>query len=178
MIINMRSEEYLKRGLQTFTQYLPNECIIAEVGSYAGHSAEIFLNSGKIKHLYCVDPWCVGYDEKDGASSSNMVEVENEFDYIVLNKFDNVSKIKHTSKHASTLFEDESLDCVYIDANHQYEAVKEDILLWMPKVKLNGIISGHDYWITDDAAPQKAIDEIFGKPNMVFEDSSWMVIKK
>ena len=178
MIINMRGEPYLKNGLQQFIQQLPNNCIIVEVGSYAGHSAELFLNSNKIKTLYCIDPWCNGYDDKDSASESDMIEVENSFDTLVLNKFDNVIKLKHTSKDAVKLFEDESLDCVYIDANHQYEAVKEDILLWLPKVKKNGIISGHDYWITNYASPKLAIDEIFGRPDRVFEDSSWMVIKK
>jgi hypothetical protein len=40
---------------------------------------------------------------------------------------------------------DESLDFVYIDANHHYEHIKADIEAWAPKVRPGGIVSGHDY---------------------------------
>ena len=41
---------------------------------------------------------------------------------------------------------DGSLDFVFIDGNHKYEAVKEDISDWAPKVRKGGIVSGHDYY--------------------------------
>ena len=34
---------------------------------------------------------------------------------------------------------------MYIDARHDYESVKEDLEHWLPKVKLGGIVAGHDY---------------------------------
>ena len=37
------------------------------------------------------------------------------------------------------------VDLVYIDGNHSYESVKEDIAAWEPKVRVGGIIAGHDY---------------------------------
>jgi hypothetical protein len=49
------------------------------------------------------------------------------------------------SKEASKLFNDESLDFVYIDANHTYEAVKEDLKCWYDKVRVGGVVMGHDY---------------------------------
>jgi hypothetical protein len=49
----------------------------------------------------------------------------------------------------SELFEDNSLDFVYIDANHTYEGVKEDIKYWYPKVKPGGLLLGHDYLPND-----------------------------
>ncbi len=42
-------------------------------------------------------------------------------------------------------FEDNSLDFVYIDANHEYDYVKQDITEWTKKVKPGGIVAGHDY---------------------------------
>jgi predicted O-methyltransferase YrrM len=50
-----------------------------------------------------------------------------------------------TSEEAAEAFEARSLDFVYIDAQHHYEAVKRDIALWWPKVKPGGILAGHDY---------------------------------
>jgi predicted O-methyltransferase YrrM len=57
----------------------------------------------------------------------------------------NYKSIKATSKTASKKFADESLDVVFIDLTHTYEAVKEDIALWLPKVKKGGILGGDDY---------------------------------
>jgi len=42
-------------------------------------------------------------------------------------------------------FNPRSLDFVYIDANHEYDFVKEDIVAWSKIVKVGGIVSGHDY---------------------------------
>jgi hypothetical protein len=70
-----------------------------------------------------------------------------------------------TSKEASQLFADNSIDGIFIDAAHEYEAVKEDLELWYPKVKSGGYFCGHDYshgW----PGVIKAVDEFFAnKPN-------------
>jgi predicted O-methyltransferase YrrM len=49
------------------------------------------------------------------------------------------------SKEASEDFPNESVDFCYIDANHNYNDVKEDISLWYPKIKKGGILAGHDW---------------------------------
>lgn len=53
--------------------------------------------------------------------------------------------IKGYSKNVAESIEDESLDFVYIDADHRYVNVVEDINAWFGKVRKGGIISGHDY---------------------------------
>ena len=61
------------------------------------------------------------------------------------------------------IFEDESLDFIYIDANHAYDFVVEDINLWFPKLKKGGIFSGHDYldmdWYNDPNFCPNKIDK-------------------
>lgn len=52
-----------------------------------------------------------------------------------------------TSEAAAPLVEDESLDFVYIDGDHSFNHAMMDILLWWPKVKKGGVLSGHDYGI-------------------------------
>lgn len=69
----------------------------------------------------------------------------------------NITFINKSSYEASKLFDDKYFDLIFIDANHNYEYVKEDILSWLPKLKNNGIISGHDY---DWVGVRKAVDEI------------------
>jgi hypothetical protein len=50
-----------------------------------------------------------------------------------------------SSVDASKLYEDESLDFVFLDADHSYEGVRSDIEAWLPKVKRGGIFAGHDF---------------------------------
>jgi len=53
--------------------------------------------------------------------------------------------IREYSHEAVKRFKDNTLDFVYIDANHEFESVIEDMEIWFPKLKLGGILSGHDY---------------------------------
>jgi cellulose synthase/poly-beta-1,6-N-acetylglucosamine synthase-like glycosyltransferase len=58
----------------------------------------------------------------------------------------NVEFIIEMSEKAINLVPDESLDWVYIDAEHHYDMVMLDIILWNRKVRRGGIVSGHDYY--------------------------------
>jgi hypothetical protein len=86
-----------------------------------------------------------------------------------------VVKLKMTSEEASRGFEDESIDAVYIDACHQYGAVRCDNEIWLPKVRTGGIISGHDFCI---AHTRLAVLDVFGGVDGTFVDDSWFVRKR
>ena len=149
-----------------------------EIGSYAGESAEMFINSGAFKRLYCIDPWIQNYDPNDNTGDDSIPLAEAAFD----NRFKNnpiVVKLKLKSSEVARLFEDNSIDFIYIDGNHQYEFVKEDLINYVPKVKQGGIIAGHDYSGPTTPGVTKAVDEFFGVPPMkTYEDYSWVNIKK
>lgn len=136
-----------------------------EVGSWSGESAEIAAQF--VGHLTCVDPW----------EPPNFSDTESLFDERMA-AYPNVSKLKKPSVEACHDFEDESLDIVYIDAMHDYKHVKEDILCWLPKIKIGGYIGGHDY---DDMETHtgivQAVNELLGKPQQQFADSSWLFKK-
>lgn len=173
-VVPMRSEEYAKQGLIDLCNEFPDNAIMAEIGSYAGESTSIFLKSGKIKQLFAIDPWKADYDKTDVASFSNFNLVEKLFDENV--KGYNVVKMKTTFAGAFNLLPE--LDVIYIDGNHQYEAVKEDITFALNKIKKGGIICGHDYNDYTLDTVVKAIEELLGIPEKTFIDSSWMVIYK
>jgi hypothetical protein len=61
---------------------------------------------------------------------------------------------KSSSIDAAKKIVDESLDFVYIDADHDYEHCKQDIECWFPKVRHGGLVAGHDYlnWSKDEGA--------------------------
>lgn len=176
MLIKMR-DEITTKGLVNLVNVLPvNGIRMVEVGSYAGESAEIFANSGKIVEIWCIDPWTPGYDQNDSASSSDFAEVEAAFDKVAERHKDKIHKFKGTLKDFQSKFQDYVPDFVYIDANHTYDGCKSDI---ETALRWNGrglkFLGGHDYsscW----PGVMKAVDEVFEKPTAVSVDSSWVKV--
>lgn len=144
-------------------EFLNKNSVMAEIGSYAGVSSELFALH--CKEIYCIDPW-----EYNGKEDFNSFRAENEFDN-TLSKNDNMFKIKDTSDVAVNMFEDSSLDLVYIDGCHDYECVLDDINNWLPKVKNGGVISGHDYHLPQ---VKNAVDKFFNNIK-TYQDNSWLV---
>lgn len=143
-----------------------------EVGSWKGIYANQILRhwSGK---LYLVDVW-------KNLDIGVYSDQSNQFDYknIIIDCIDNIKNhedrcfmIRCDSKNAAELFDDESLDFVYIDANHKYEFVKEDISLWYPKVRKGGIVAGHDYLKLDWGADNYHASHVKDKHIWVMSDS-------
>ena len=117
----------------------------AEIGSFKGEFAkEIVENWGG--NLFMVDVWRGLGDEYKDASNHNihtnayaeaMKSIEGHEDRAVM--------VRGSSQVVSEMFEDDCFDFVYIDANHAYDFVIQDIELWYPKVKKGGYLLGHDY---------------------------------
>jgi hypothetical protein len=55
-----------------------------------------------------------------------------------------VIPIKMSTHEAAKVF-DRKIDFLYVDADHSYEAVHDDIINWYPKLSKNGVICGHDW---------------------------------
>jgi len=117
----------------------------AEIGVFKGQFSKEILSRWE-GTLYMVDVWRPLGNEYDDASNhsahiNSFAETMNSIDGFE----DRAIMIRTQSKKASEIFADESLDFVYIDANHAYDFVVEDLNLWFPKLKKGGIFSGHDY---------------------------------
>ena len=113
----------------------------AEIGVYEGKFSAHILANSSLSLLHSIDSWC----NVEGVSLQSILDTCK----TVLAPFGSRSNIIVSSSHeASKQFEDESLDFVYIDADHRYDAVVDDILVWFPKVRKGGILSGHDYTIS------------------------------
>lgn len=128
-----------------------------EVGVARGDNAEMLCREIPGLVLWCVDPWCEYRGNNRGGSQRKH---DNNYNQTVTRlKPYNVMIIKDTSLNAVGLFKDESLDFVYIDGNHDYKFVLEDIQAWYPKVKKGGIVSGHDYYQFKDSGIIEAVTE-------------------
>ena len=122
----------------------------AEVGVYKGEFSERFCKVG-LKHI-AIDPWMAF----PGQGRTQQVQERQDFLYEhtkrVLTPYPHCTIIRATSMDAAKEFADESLDYVYIDGDHSFRYVAEDIVEWSKKVKKGGIVSGHDYWNTRPGA--------------------------
>lgn len=77
------------------------------------------------------------------------------------------------SAKAAQRLPDGSVDCVFIDGDHRYTYVKEDIELWMPKVAPGGWLTGHDI---DWEMTKRAVDETLGENQYtVLPDVMWAI---
>src|SRR3989344_685140 len=112
-----------------------------EIGVKAGELSEGICSAGL--KLYGVDPY-LKYDDYIEPETQQTLNQAMDKASSRLKGFD-FTAIKKTSMSAISDFADESLDFVYIDGNHSFKFVTEDIFEWSKKVKKGGIISGHDY---------------------------------
>lgn len=90
----------------------------------------------------------------------------------------NCSIIRATSREAAREFDDNFFDFVFIDGDHSYEGVKEDIHLWLPKTKK--LLCGHDYGNQRNRlgifGVDRAVNEIFGSDGFkVYPGGVWAV---
>jgi hypothetical protein len=161
-----------RAGLEEFVGALPPIGNMAEVGCYQGESTEIFVR--KAQRVIAIDPWVNGYDPSDIASENvDAALVEAAFDRRHSTN-GRVQKLRQTSLAAAVTIQDGSLDMVYLDGDHRYEAVQRDLKAWLPKLKPRGLMCGHDFWPGNFDGTVAAITEVLGKPDRVFGDSSWM----
>ena len=150
-----------------FTQ---TEGVAVEVGCWKGRATFAFLaNIPRDQFsLHCVDTF-LGSEEHQETLKGKSTRVEFEETLRSRELLDQVNIIQKESVMAAEEFEDESVDLVFIDAAHDYENVKLDILSWLPKLKPNGLMIGHDYPDPDD--PNGGFEELFASVNDHVRDS-------
>jgi predicted O-methyltransferase YrrM len=148
---------------------------IVEVGAWKGASTSYLAVEAQHKKMRIdvVDTWVGSEEHKEilevttnclfGAFIDNLRPLINL-----------INPIRADSVSASKMYADESLDAVFIDADHRYESVKKDIISWMPKVKKGGILAGHDYIRTHNGVIQ-AVDELIQSPEIIRD--CWLKIK-
>jgi hypothetical protein len=131
---------------------------VLEIGCYIGVSTEFWLLH--CEQVIAVDPWPIP-------------EVRRAF----LNRcghYPNLTRLQGKSPEAFICRKDfHSLDMVYVDGDHSYAAVLNDIYATAPMLRMGGTMAGHDYYLPD---VRRAVHEVFsGGPDAVYSDGSWSV---
>ena len=148
---------------------------ILELGSFIGKSTSLIAEHFSKSDITAIDTWVNDFDNNDPICAFDFNVAENMFDKNT--KFNyNIAKVKLSSVEAVTLFKDNTLDVVYIDANHNYKSCLEDLELWIPKIKKSGILSGHDYVSSGYSGVTQALEKLQIVPDKIFIDSSWVKV--
>lgn len=153
----------------------------AEIGVCRGETSFTLLEQCNIKKIYLVDSWAA-YDDWIGHISQETVDKFKNITIENLSQFDSKKYeiIVSNSVDAAPKIKNNTLDFVFIDADHSYDAVYNDIVSFYDKVKVNGIISGHDF---NMGSVNQAVKDYIQKNNLdvelsTLENDVWYWIKK
>lgn len=134
-------------------QQMPDDCKVAEIGVANAESALFLARQlhflGKKFKMYMVDNMDYG----------GYFQLKTIYENIIksgLGEF--IEVVPYSSIQASRLFNDNYLHFCFIDASHEYEQTKRDIISWYPKVIDGGILAGHDYY--REVGVHDAVNEI------------------
>lgn len=146
----MNPDIYSLSRRESFGYWLNENNLIgmgAEIGCAYGHNSRMIMSQWKGSELYMIDPW-INLSNEEYRESHDKVDYSAWYDECVkLSESDNRMKIiRKRSTEAAPEFHTATLDWVYIDANHDYAFVLQDLEAWFPKVKVGGIIGGHDFY--------------------------------
>lgn len=153
-----------------------------EIGVATGKNALSIYNYLNIKKLYLIDPWKLYIDE----ISNHEVENQDYHDDLyakvktMFKDHPKVEIIRDKSFNASKNFKNESLDFIYIDGDHAYDAVKSDLNTWYPKLKTYGVMCGDDYGHISGTGVIKAVNEFAYQNKVVIhygEDNQFWFVK-
>jgi len=151
----------------------------AEIGVERGRNSKCILKELNIEKLYLIDPW-ENYDEIE----VNWSHMNNNYRHVqrIFENDKRVRIIKDLSENAVNHIEKDSLDFVYIDGNHSYKYVYQDLELWFNRVKEGGVIAGHDVFLNDGVlgGVLDAVKDFCYKNNIYFyvEHPDWYFKKK
>ena len=161
------------------------QIIGVEIGVLNGSTAKKILETLPLVTHIMVDPWEVPDSNSSYAKSGDENSLKPQKDHdeayervVAISSRHPDNSIIHRmySSEAVELYDDKSLDYVFIDGDHSYEGVRNDIEIWIDKVKPGGWIGGHDYDHPRLPGVKMAVDEAFMKEDIELDDNrTWFV---
>jgi predicted O-methyltransferase YrrM len=174
----VRSQAYAKdRGIR-----------VMEIGSWLGTTAIAMADATKSGSVHCVDHWqgSIGDMTKELAAVAVQEDgadaVYGEFLRRIGDRFNkNIFPWRGASAERAAQ-EWQQFDIIFIDAEHTYEGLRQDILGWWKHLRDDGVMIGHDFETHGYAGVDQAVREIFGHGFKTFgwhpQGCMWMVEKK
>lgn len=164
---------------EAVAKWLPENSVIVEVGTwlgasicYLGEQLKILNKKATIHGIdtFKGDETCQFHLDTVAAHGGS---IKSQFIQNVSDLGLTINPIEALTLDAAKLFEDNSIDFCFIDAAHDYESVKKDIMAYWPKVKNGGILAGHDY----EKGVLQAVHELFNQNKVTRVNMCWVIQK-
>ncbi len=164
--------------IQHIQAELPHEAQykMIEIGAHMGESTMMFASTGLFSSIDVISPFD-GEDKFNQKYWYTWDVIKKEF---LLNTrfFDYINLIEKSSITVSEDFDDGKYDFIYIDGSRDYELMRKIIQLYLPKLKIGGLIGGHDYNYKTHPEVVQSINETLGQPHIMTYDDSWLFRQK
>lgn len=191
-LLGLQNDRHVPLGS---TEAAHSKAIYVEIGVFRGDSAVRVWQSGQVSTMHLVDMWAGDDVPVFNRSADSYVFLEAlgrflEMPYVQVPHWADLAYRRQiidlgrqaggrvfihrvSGGEAANAIDDESIDVVFIDADHEAYSVATDLLTWWPKVKLGGILAGHDFHFSEPGVPY-AVHAFFRYPAEVFLDDAYV----
>ncbi len=153
--MNVMIPALLSDDRRQLLEQMPANAVCAEIGVWKAEFSEYIDQLTQPSQLVLIDPWAFQPDFPHRMFGGSVAKAQTDMDAIhqdVCQKMngDHVRIVRKMSQDAVADFPDNFFDWVYIDGNHYYDYVRQDLEIWFPKVKPGGYVTGDDYLWRDE----------------------------
>lgn len=151
----------------------------AEIGVMEGEYSQALLEANPDLRLVGVDPYSLRDDYVDRRRTQDVFDgylraaLARLDPYIRAGRYDLLPK---RSEDARASVPDRSLDFVFIDGHHNFQNVTNDIAWWSTKVRIGGIVAGHDYYETRRPGFGLHVKQVVDAWTRAYQIRPWFVL--
>ena len=160
----------LFKNKEEFAKHIPKGSRILEIGTLAGDYAEVLVREVKPASIDLLDVF-----EAHDWPDCGRFDKAGHFDF-VRNRFKNVKAISYHKGYSDKIMPtlNKKFDYIYIDANHDYEHCKADLMNALPLLAEDGIIGFNDYIVDKDHGVDYGVIEVVCE--FLNQNKDWEVI--
>lgn len=140
---------------------LPQKAHIIEIGCWKGRSAAfmatLIKQGPKDITFDCIDTWKHFHADVEKAGGSLVGEFTSNIEQLGL--LSNINILQLDSLKAHKLYDDDTIDFIFLDTDHLYLQTLQEISHWVPKLKSGGLMGFDDYFNPDFPGVAKAVQE-------------------
>jgi len=151
---------------------------IVEIGVFRGQTTMQVREGFPEAHMYLIDPW--EYNPDNQGKIYSRVDSQKKWDmlYQLIVAFwhddPNTTILRDKSTEVTKYFHDH-VDLIFIDGDHSYEAVRQDIQDWLPCMSKPSLFCGHDYTGHGrNKGVKRAVDELLGDEIHIGARKTWV----
>jgi predicted O-methyltransferase YrrM len=138
------------KTIERIARGIPENGIVAELGTFLGRSAVAWAASAPTATVHCIDLWpdkswfegLKGPPPRgDPTLYNRSIGYDGSF-RVITEPYKNIIGHKGNTHDQWDFGE---LDLVFVDANHKHESVLADLVSWSKKLRPDGLLCGHDF---------------------------------